>query len=92
MKRATLATLARQLHNGLKTHTKLENKINELEIIGVHIGHYQELFQVYHKLCKERARVEVEVEKTRVDVEAILAADPHALEKSYPNDGVALMA
>ena len=87
-----LAALARQLHNGLKAHAKLEDKINELELLGVHIGHYQELFQVYHKLCKERARVEAEIEKARVDVEAILAADPHALEKVYPNDGVALMA
>ena len=87
-----LATLARQLHYGLKTHAKLEDKINELELLGVHIGHYQELFQVYHKLCKERARVEAEIEKARVDVEAILAADPHALERVYPNDGVALTA
>ena len=68
-----LVTLAQQLHNELKTHAELEKAISGLELRGCLSGQHQDQasFQVYRKLCKERAQVDVEIEKARRDIEAI---------------------
>ena len=43
-----LATLARQLNNGLKAHTKLEHKITELESSAASDDANCGLFQIHY--------------------------------------------
>ena len=68
-----LATLAQQLHNELKAHAELERTISRLELRGALMGHPQDqqLFQVYHKLCKERAQLDAEIGGVAGNLEAI---------------------
>jgi hypothetical protein len=87
-----LATLARQLNNGLKTHTKLEQKITELERSAASDDAALGLLQIHYKLCVERTRLEAEIERIRLEMEEIFNTDPHALEKVTRNDDVILLS
>ena len=87
-----LAKLARELNNGLKAHTKLEQKIAELEISAAADNAALGLLQIHYKLCVERARLETEIERIRLEMEEIFNTDPHALEKTTRNNDVALLS